>query len=85
MSIYQAISELFNLIQFLIFFRVLLTWFPNIDWYKQPFKLLNDITEPILEPFRRLIPPIGGLDISPIVALLVVQLVSELILSMIHF
>jgi len=80
-SIHQAIEQLFNLIQLFLIIRILLSWFPNINWWDQPFKLLNDITEPILAPFRRLIPPIGGLDLSPIVAFLAIGIIESIILS----
>jgi len=60
--------------------RILLTWFPNINWFNQPFKALKDITDPILEPFRRIIPPLGGIDFSPIVAFLALEILSEVII-----
>ena len=82
MSLYQAVDNLFNLLWFLIVLRILLSWFPDIDWWKQPFKLLYMLTEPILEPFRKLIPPINGLDISPIFAFLVINIVQTVILKM---
>ncbi|MBK6727743.1 MAG: YggT family protein [Xanthomonadales bacterium] len=47
---------------------------------RSPFvQILNRISDPILKPFQRLIPPLGGLDLSPLFALLVLQLVRMLI------
>lgn len=83
MSLHQAVEQLFGLIQLLMLLRILLSWFPNINWWNQPFKLLNDITEPIFEPFRRLIPPISGFDLSPIFAFLFLGIVQSLVLSFI--
>lgn len=80
-SFQQAILELFNLIQLVLVVRILLSWFPNINWWNQPFKLLHDVTEPILAPFRKLIPPIGGLDLSPIAAFLVLGMIQTVIVS----
>ena len=60
--------------------RILLTWFPNINWFNQPFKALKDITDPILEPFRRIIPPLGGIDFSPIIAFLALEVLREIII-----
>jgi len=80
-SLYQAINQLFNLIELVLIIRILLSWFPNINWYDQPFKILHDITEPMLEPFRRLIPPMGGFDISPIVLFLVLGVLQSIILN----
>jgi len=80
-SIHQAVEQLFNLIQLVLIIRILLSWFPNINWWDQPFKLLHDVTEPILEPFRRLIPPIGGMDLSPLVAFLALGILQSIVLS----
>lgn len=63
----------------LLIIRILLTWFPTIDWYSQPFAALSQITDPYLNIFRSVIPPLGGIDISPILAILVLQLASGLI------
>ena len=81
-SLYQAIAELFKLIELILFIRILLSWFPNIKWWEQPFKLLYDITEPILAPFRRIIPPMGGLDLSPIVVFLLIGMLEKIVLSL---
>jgi YggT family protein len=55
----------------------LLSWFPNIRWYEQPFKGLDQVVQPIVGPFRRLIPPISGIDLSPMIAILVIQFVGS--------
>jgi YggT family protein len=55
----------------------LMSWIPNLDPYNPAVQFLYQITEPVLEPVRRLIPPLGGtIDISMIVvffALMVLQ------------
>jgi YggT family protein len=63
----------------LLIVRVLLTWFPNIDFYSQPFAALAQITDPYLNLFRSIIPPLGGIDFSPILAFLALNLVGELL------
>ncbi len=63
----------------LLIIRILLTWFPNIDFYSQPFAALSQITDPYLNLFRSVIPPLGGIDLSPMLAILVLQLVGGLI------
>jgi YggT family protein len=61
-----------NLFFFVILIRIILSWVsPNN--YNPITALLTTISEPILRPFRRLIPPIGGLDISPIFAIVLLQ------------
>ena len=59
--------------------RVLLTWFPNLDWSNPVLSSVSAITDPYLNVFRGLIPPIGGLDLSAIVAFLALQLVQTLL------
>jgi YggT family protein len=61
----------------LLFIRVLLTWFPNIEWYKQPFAALSQITDPYLNLFRSIIPPLGGMDFSPMLAFLALSFLQR--------
>jgi YggT family protein len=64
---------------YLLIIRVLLTWFPTINWYNQPFAALGQITDPYLNLFRSIIPPLGGMDFSPILAFLALNLAGELL------
>lgn len=64
---------------YLLIIRVLLTWFPTINWYNQPFAALAQITDPYLNLFRSIIPPLGGMDFSPILAFLALNVVSGLL------
>lgn len=59
--------------------RVLLSWFPNLDWGNPILSAISSITDPFLNVFRGIIPPIGGLDVSAIVAFLALQLVQTLL------
>lgn len=74
----QVFSELLVIA---IFIRVILSWIrpQNAGRFIQ---FINDITEPILGPFRKIIPRIGMMDISPIVAYLVIIFVSSLIINL---
>jgi len=45
------------------------------------FKILNEVTDPILRPLRRIVPPLGMLDITPIVALVLIQIVGNLLVQ----
>jgi YggT family protein len=60
----------------LIIVRILLTWFPNIEWVQQIASFLSIVTDPYLNLFRNLIPPIGGFDLSTILAVIVLQVVQ---------
>jgi YggT family protein len=68
-----------NFYSTLLLIRVLLTWFPNINWYNQPFSALSQISDPYLNLFRSIIPPLGGMDFSPILAFVVLNVVSQLL------
>jgi YggT family protein len=64
---------------YLLIIRVLLTWFPTINWYNQPFATLSQLTDPYLDLFRKIIPPLGGIDISPVLAILLLQVAGGLV------
>lgn len=74
MGISVAIYRLFDLIMLLMLIKIFLTWLPNINWYNQPFRGLNDFTEIFFAPFRRILPPFGMLDLSPIIAFVVIRM-----------
>lgn len=69
MNTFLFLARLIGVIEVLILLRIVLSWIDPqfIYTYKQPQKLLRDITEPIMAPFRNLIPPVGMIDISPMV------------------
>jgi len=54
----------------LLTIRVYLTWFPNINFYTQPFSSIGKMTDPYLRLFRGIIPPLLGFDLSPLLAFL---------------
>lgn len=68
----------------LLIIRVLLTWFPQINWYNQPFAALSQITDPYLNFFRSFIPPLGMMDISPVLAILLLQVAGGLITDLLR-
>ena len=78
-GIVHGINNIFNLYFFLIILRIFLTWIPNIQWENQPWKTIREITDIYLNLFRRVIPPFNGLDFSPIVALIVLQIVQQIV------
>jgi YggT family protein len=63
--------------------RVLLSWFPNLDWSNPVLSTVSSITDPYLNAFRGLIPPLGGLDLSAIVAFLALNLAQQLLGSLV--
>ena len=100
MSLYLAITRndvadylntLLLLYMILIFIRILLSWIPRIPYnrYLAAFlKFVSDVTDPYLNLFRRILPPVrmggGALDLSPIVAIFVLIIVSEFVVGLIQ-
>jgi YggT family protein len=57
---------------------------PYSRWSSAVLGFLRDVTEPYLRIFRRFIPPIGPVDVSPIVAILVLQIVGRILIDLIR-
>lgn len=80
----RLLNQIFYFYYILLIIRIFLTWIPSINWDQQPFTFIRSITDPFLNIFRGIIPPIGGvLDISPIIAIILLQLVQGLLVGMI--
>jgi YggT family protein len=76
LSVLSRTLEIYSLV---LFIRVLLSWFPNMDWSNPVLSTVSSITDPYLNAFRGLIPPIGGLDLSAILAFVAVSLGQQLL------
>ena len=61
-----------------IFVRAILSWFPNVRNDNPLVALVYQITEPILAPLRSVIPLIGMMDITPLVAIITLQLIANI-------
>lgn len=70
-----------GLMMLLFIFRIVLTWYPQIDLNRLPFNLVAWPTEPFLSPTRKLIPPLGGVDITPILWVGIFSLLREILLG----
>jgi YggT family protein len=81
----RIVSFVFQAYEFLILIRVLLSWV-NVNPYRPAIDhplvdLLHRITDPVLQPLRRIIPPLGGaLDLSPVVALILLEILRQIVL-----
>lgn len=60
------LANLLKIYWYILLIRVILSWF-NTNPYNPLIRILYTITEPVLAPVRRVIPPMGGLDLSPFV------------------
>lgn len=76
-----SLSILLGVLVLLFIFRIILTWYPQVDLSKFPFSLVAIPTEPFLAPTRKLIPPLGGVDISPVLWVGILSLARELLLG----
>jgi YggT family protein len=61
---------------FAVFARAILSWFP-IDRSGPVVQALDAVTEPILDPLRRVIPPLGMIDLTPMIAMLFLLIVGQ--------
>ena len=75
------VGPLLGLMILLFIFRIVLTWYPQADLNRLPFNLVAWPTEPFLIPIRKLVPPLGGVDISPIIWVGILSLVREILLG----
>jgi YggT family protein len=82
MGIARAVASIFDLITLLLIISVFLTWIPNINWYNEPFKTLKAFSDLFFAPFRKIIPPIGMIDISPIVAFVLLGVIRNIVVSL---
>jgi YggT family protein len=79
----QTVDLVFTFFYLAIMARIILSWF-RIDPYHPVSVFLFRVTEPILAPFRNIIPPIGMMDISPIVAIIVLGIVQQVLFFIIQ-
>jgi YggT family protein len=83
-SLITVLGEFIKIFAFVltwaIIIRALLSWF-SIAGAQPVFRLLVEITEPVLAPIRRVLPTAGMLDFSPLVALLLINIISSILLS----
>jgi YggT family protein len=68
----------------LIIIRVILMWIPTVRLPMGLGDLVFSISESVLGPIRRVLPPMGGFDLSPLVALIGLRAVEEILLRILH-
>lgn len=76
-----TLGPLLGLMIFLFIFRIVLTWYPQVDLNRLPFNLVAWPTEPFLVPIRKIVPPIGGVDITPIIWVGIFSLLREILIG----
>ena len=85
MATAQTINFVCVLYFYLILIRCILSWVPNINPNKQPFALIYGSTDWYLDLFRKIIPPFGGIDFSPIAAVFALSLIQMILIRVIYY
>jgi len=83
MVIYDVVSLAFDVMMWLIVIRCILSFIRH-NPYQPIIRFIYDITEPIMAPFRRLLPSAGGIDFSPIIVWMVLMLLRNLVLGILR-
>ena len=78
-SLKELINLTLNIFVFAVFARAMLSWFGS-SYHNPASSILNKLTEPLLDICRKIIPDMGGIDFSPLIVLLVLQLSKMMIL-----
>ena len=76
----DLLRTLIDLYALIILIRVVLSWLP-VDRDQAWARFIVDVTEPLVGPIRRILPPFGGLDFSPLVAMLLLQLLRNFLVG----
>lgn len=80
----KILVDFFNLLipilEIAIFVRIIMSWF-DASGQSAVSRITREITEPILGPIRKILPNIGMIDLSPLIALLLLQLIQNMVAS----
>ncbi|MBW4472121.1 MAG: YggT family protein [Stenomitos rutilans HA7619-LM2] len=76
-----TLGPLLGVMTFLFIFRIVLTWYPQVDLTRFPFNVIAAPTEPFLAPSRKIVSPIGGVDITPILWVGIMSFLREILLG----
>ena len=91
MFLFSIISFLINIYLLIIIAQVLISWLIAFDIVNSSndaairlTTLLNKFTDPVFKPIRKYIPPIGGMDFTPLFVIIALQLIPSLLISIIY-
>ncbi len=79
----QGVHILFTVYTLMLFARILGSWFPNFQYFSI-MKFIHFYTEPYLKFFRRIIPPVGMIDLSPLLAFFALRVLEKILLVIVH-
>ncbi len=84
LALAELISMAFNIFIFAIIIQAVISWINPAGHYNPVGSILRSLTEPLLRPARRYIPPVSGIDLSPLAALMVLQILKMLIVPLLR-
>ncbi len=76
----QITQLIFQIYTFMLFIRILSSWLPAMNEYRV-MQLINQLTDPYLNFFRSIIPPLGMIDFSPIIAFLCLTYLQKIVIN----
>ena len=76
----QIINALSQALVLIVFLSAILSFF--MDPYHPVRRGVDNLVRPLLDPIRRIIPPVGGLDFSPLVLILLIQFIARIIIGL---
>ncbi len=79
--IVSLIQTFFQIYLLMILVTIVASWFPNLYQYRW-MRMIADLTRPYLNFFRRIIPPIGMLDLSPLLALICLEVLERILVGL---
>lgn len=82
LQIYFVLVIVWTIITTLISFRIINAYQPLVQKVSYA---LNKLCDPVMRPIRKVMPDLGGVDISPIIVILFIQFLQNIILKYIHF
>ena len=79
-SLFLLLYWALQVYQLVLLARVLMSWIPNLDPNNPIARFLYQATEPVLAPIRNALPPLGGIDLSPLVVFLGISVLMQLVI-----
>ena len=85
-ALLSTISLILGLVWWVFLIMIIMSWLISFNvintrnqFVATVWRMLNQITEPILRPIRRVVPPVGGLDLSPLIVFIIIFFLQQLI------
>jgi YggT family protein len=85
-ALLSTLSLILNLVWWVFLIMIIMSWLISFNvintrnqFVANVWRVLNQVTDPILRPIRRVVPPMGGLDLSPIIVFIIIFFLQNLI------